>query len=210
MSARLTVALGAGACLVVAALLLVFAFDVRAWGQRMTQDDVQFQARPAAAGLWRSPAVLPGDPAGWVVGVADAIEYRHALQLFTRARSQTAFSTTATAEPDRAAAVEALDVLSESGAPRSERSSAANLAGVLTVTTPLTGSTRKAVVQTLHRAAAFFRRAIAQNQANYPAKENLELVLRLEQQDSSHLSRKVHADFGYGRGRGTRAAGSGF
>ena len=73
MSARVTVALGAGACLLVAALLLVFAFDVRAWGRRMTQDDVTFQARPAAAGLWRSPALLPGDPAGWAVGVADAV-----------------------------------------------------------------------------------------------------------------------------------------
>ena len=65
-----------------ATVLILFALDVRAWQGTFTQSDVRFRAQRSHIGLWRSPAVLPGDPARAVLGVDDALAYRRAVQLF--------------------------------------------------------------------------------------------------------------------------------
>lgn len=203
-------AVGAVSCLAAAALLFLLAFDARAWGRTMTRDDLRFQAIHSHAGLWSSPASLPGDPAKWLLGLGDSITYRHALQLYWHSRvgtdSQRRTDTTTT----RINAADVLEQLSRSGATPSERSNAANLLGVLTITTPLADTESQTRLQTLRRAASFFSRAIAQNQANHAAKENLELVLRLQKTDRSRFGRDAKAGFGSGRGRGTGVAGSGY
>ena len=66
----------------VATVLVLFALDVRGWQSTFTQSDARFRAQRSHIGLWRSPAVLPGDPARSVLGIDDALSYRRAVQLF--------------------------------------------------------------------------------------------------------------------------------
>ena len=65
-----------------AAAFALLAVDVRAWQARLRHDDVRFTAFRSVDGLWRSPAILPGDPASALLGLGDPLAYRHALQLF--------------------------------------------------------------------------------------------------------------------------------
>src|SRR3954447_24352378 len=65
-----------------ATALALFAADVRAWQGAFTQSDLRFRSQRAHIGLWRSPAVLPTDPARSVLGIDDALSYRRAVQLF--------------------------------------------------------------------------------------------------------------------------------
>ena len=65
-----------------AAVCALFAADVRAWQGTLTQGDLRFRGQRSHVGLWRSPAVLPADPARFVLGLDDALSYRRALQLY--------------------------------------------------------------------------------------------------------------------------------
>lgn len=195
-------------CLGVAAVLVLLALDARAWQHRVTRDDLRFRALHSHAGLWRSPTVLPGDPARLVLGAQDAIGYRRALQLFWFSRVGTDPNTRLDLPTIRAEAEDQLQQLSIRARTGAERSNAANLLGVLTVTTPSTeGSTMK---QTLHRAADYFGQAIGLDPANYAAKLNLELVLRLQHPGKSRFGRDARAGFGFGRGHGATVIGSGY
>jgi len=203
-------AVAATVCLAASALLLLVAFDARAWGQKVTRDDLRFQAIHAHHGLWRSPAVIPGDPAKWLLGLGDGLTYRHGLQIYWHSRIGTDSQKRNDVTTTRIDAADLLDRISRTAATRTERSNAANLLGVLTITTPLADTESQTRTQTLQRAAGYFRRAIAQSQANSAAKENLELVLRLEKRDQSRFGRDAKAGFGSGFGRGTGVVGSGF
>jgi hypothetical protein len=195
-------------CLGVAAVLVLLALDARAWQHRVTRDDLRFRALHSHAGLWRSPTVLPGDPARLVLGAQDAIGYRRALQLFWFSRVGTDPNTRLDLPTIRAEAEDQLQQLSIGARTGAERSNAANLLGVLTVTTPSSeGSTMK---QTLRRAADYFGQAIGLDPANYAAKLNLELVLRLQHPGKSRFGRDARAGFGFGRGHGATVIGSGY
>ena len=75
----------------------------------------------------------------------------------------------------------------------SERSDAANLLGVLVVTTPSPGSDKDAITQILTRAAQYFQQAIAIDSGNLDAKQNLELVLRAAATRARASSATTHA-----------------
>lgn len=210
ISRRLAAPVVAALCLAAAAVLLLLAFDARAWGSRMTRDDLRFQTQHSHAGLWRSPSLLPGDPAGRLLGLGDALDYRRAMQLFWRSRVGTESRQRLDVNATRVDAANLLQRELDRGRTRGERSSAANLLGVLTMTTPLADTEAQTRLQTLRRAAGFFRRAISESQANYAAKENLELVLRIEKQDRSRFGEDARAGFGFGKGRGTTVTGSGY
>lgn len=89
-----------------------------------------------------------------------------------------------------------------------ERSTVANLLGVLTVTTPASDAPTQQ--QTFRRAAGYFQRAIRENPANYAAKLNLELVLRLSKRDRSRFDARAQQIFGVGKGQSAGPGGSGF
>jgi hypothetical protein len=91
-----------------------------------------------------------------------------------------------------------------------ERSTAANLLGVLVVTSPSNGSDFAAVTQILTRAAQYFQQAIALDSGNTDAKQNLELVLRLTRPGKGRLGRDARAGYGFGRGNGIVSQGSGY
>jgi hypothetical protein len=194
--------------LALAAVLLLFALDVRGWQRTLTRDDLRFRALHGHVGLWRSPAMLPGDPARRLLGLGDALDYRQALQLFWYGRVGSDPQTQADLNSVRVDAQDQLEAVLEGGATGEERSTAANLLGVMTVTTPTSDSETQ--MQTLHRAAAYFRRAIGESPTNYAAKANLELVLRIEHLGKSRFGKDARGGFGFGRGRGASVGGSGF
>jgi hypothetical protein len=196
------------ACLGVAAVLALVAVDAHAWQRRVIRDDLRFRALHSHVGLWSSPAMFPGDPARTLLGVGDAIAYRRALQLFWFSRVGSNPQNGTDAPATRVEAQDQLERLSETASTGEERSTAANLLGVLTVTTPVTDSS--ALTQTLRRAAEYFQRAIGEDPTNYAAKLNLELVLRLQRPGKSRFGKDARGGYGFGRGRGVGVVGSGF
>ena len=67
---------------VAAVLLLLAAFDVQRWNERVAEDDVRFGTSSAAADLWKPATLLPGDPVERMLGVGDDLRYRDAVQSF--------------------------------------------------------------------------------------------------------------------------------
>jgi hypothetical protein len=206
---RRTLPLVAAIVLLGTAIVLgLFARDVHAWQGRITRDDARFRAQRSQLDLWRSPAVLPGDPARSVLGLDDALSYRRALQLFHL--SNTAASTGGQADLAqlRVVAEEQLQTLAETAATRQERSMAANLLGYLSVTTAAADSpTQKATVA---RAKRYFVLAVEQDPTSYAAKLNLELALRLEHPRNSRLDQDARGGFGFGGANGVGVVGGGF
>jgi hypothetical protein len=190
-----------------AAVLALFASDVRAWQGAFTQSDLHFRAQRSHTGLWRSPAVLPGDPARALLGLDDALAYRRALQLFWLSNVGASTGGQADLGATRAAAETELQKLMTTGASAQERSTAANLLGVLTVITPEDSATQKAEIAT---AKHYFTQAIDEDPANYAPKLNLELVLRIQHPPKSPLDEDAHGGFGFGGANGAGAVGGGF
>jgi hypothetical protein len=195
-------------CLGIAALLALLAVDARAWQHTVTRDDLRFRAMHSHTALWHSPALLPGDPARSLLGLDDALHYRRALQLFWYSRVGTNPESREDVAQTRVLAQERLQGLSGGAATGEERSDAANLLGVMTVTTPAADASTQ--TQTLQRAALYFQRAILDDPTNYAAKLNLELVLRLRRPGKSRFGKDARGGYGYGGAQGAGVIGGGF
>jgi hypothetical protein len=194
----------------VARVLALRGVDVHAWQTTVARDDLRFRALPAHKGLWQPPTVLPGDPASRLIGTGDAMAYRRALQYFWFARIGSNPEVRQDTPTLRASAQERVQNLIGSAPSAKQRSDAANLLGVLVVTTPAPGSDQDAVTQILTRAAQYFQLAIAIDDGNLDAKQNLELVLRLQRPGKGKLGRDARSGYGFGRGRGAGQQGSGY
>ena len=190
-----------------AAVCALFAADVRAWQGTFTQGDLHFRGQRSHIGLWRSPAVLPGDPARFVLGLDDAISYRRALQLYWFSTVGSSTGGQADLAGTRAAAETQLQTLATSGATAQERSNAANLLGVMTVTAPANSPTQKAEIAT---AIGYFQQAVIADPTNYEAKLNLELLLRVARPGKSKLDQDARGGFGFGGSNGVGVTGGGF
>jgi hypothetical protein len=191
-----------------ATVLALLAVDVRAWQGRLTRDDASFRAQRSHVDLWRSPAILPGDPARSLLGLDDGLAYRRAVQLFWFSRVGSSTGGQADLAALRVVAEEQLQVLSETAATGAERSNAANLLGVMAVTTSAADSpTQKATVA---RAREYFERAVVEDPTNYAAKLNLELALRLERPGKSRLDQDARGGFGFGGANGIGVVGGGY
>jgi hypothetical protein len=192
-----------------AIVLGLLAVDVHAWQHRLSRDDVRFQVDPAHPGLWRSPALLPGDPADAILGLGDALTFRQAMQDFwfneigvVKVKGQDDLSAV------RIATQTQLQRLSTGAATAAERSVAANLLGVMTITT--TATDKATLAQILSNATTDFQLAVAENPASWAAKVNLELVLRLKRPGKSHFGTDAHGGFGFGGSEGASPIGGGF
>ncbi|MHB8650579.1 MAG: hypothetical protein ACYDBR_10480 [Gaiellaceae bacterium] len=203
-------AAGALACIGIAVVLALLAADARAWQATVTRDDIRFRALPSHGFLWRPPTVLPGDPAGRLIGTHSTLAYRRALQLFWFSRLGVDPETRADLPTIRAVTEQDLQDLVFSAPRASERSAAANLLGVLIVATPPPGSDRTGLVSILKRGAGYFQQAIALDSSNYDAKQNLELVYRLLAPGHGRFGHDARAGYGFGRGHGSATLGSGY
>jgi hypothetical protein len=196
----------AGATLV----LVLLALDARVWKSTVDRDDLRFRALPAHKGLWTPSTALPGDPASRLIGTGTTIDYRRALQYFWYSRIGSNPEVRQDTPALRATAQDKLQGLIKSAPTATQRSAAANLLGVLVVTTPAPGSDKDAITQILTRGAQYFQLAIAINPRNADAKQNLELVLRLQRPGKGKLGRDARSGYGFGRGRGAGGQGTGY
>ena len=197
-------------CIVVTAVLGLLAVDVRAVRTTVARDDVRFRVRPTHNALWHLQGVLPGNPAAGLVGSSDTTSYRHALQFFWYSRIGASPQLHEDMPTIRAEAQGRLQTEMDSAWSAHERSSAANLLGVLVVTTPVPTSDRPLLRRVLRRAAGYFQRAIAIDPANDDAKQNLELVLRVAQPKKGGLNRDARSGYGSGTGHAVLPTGSGY
>jgi hypothetical protein len=191
-----------------AAVFALLAADVRAWQGTLRRDDVRFNATHPVQGLWSSPATLPGDPAYHLLGLGDAISYRRALQNFWFSFIGVSHASTQDVTETRVTTENQLQTLADSASTAAERSRAANLLGVMTITTPTADSATQ--VQTLIRASAYFRQAIAADPTNYTAKANLELQQRLVRPSKTKFAQDARGGFGPGGSHGAGVLGGGF
>jgi hypothetical protein len=190
-----------------AAAFALLASDIRSWQGTITQSDLRFRAQRSHIGLWRSPATLPGDPARALLGLDDALSYRRALQLYWFSTVGSSTGGQADLAATRVDAETKLQKLMTGGATPQERSTAANLLGVMTVTAPANSSTQKEEIAT---ARGYFMRAVRIDSRNYDAKLNLELLLRVAHPGKSELNQDAHGGFGYGGANGVGVVGGGF
>ena len=86
---------------------------------------------------------------------------------------------------------------------------AANLLGVLVVTTP-GGNDQNVIAQILKRAANYFQPAIGIDPTNVDAKQNLELVLRITKPGQGPPRHDARSGYGFGRGQGAGDLGNGY
>jgi hypothetical protein len=204
---RRTLPLVAGVFLLgLATVLVLLALDVRAWQGTLTQSDLRFRAQRSHIGLWRSPAVLPGDPVRSLLGLDDALAYRRAVQLFWLSTAGASTGGKADLAATRVATETDLQQLTEKGATREERSNAANLLGVMTVEAPENSATQKEEIAT---AVRYFSQAVVLDPTNYDAKLNLELLLRVAHPGKSKLNQDARGGFGFGGANGVGAVGGG-
>ena len=194
----------------IAVLLGLLALDIRSWQTTVASDDLRFRALPAHRDLWKPPTLLPGDPAAALIGTGDVMEYRRALQYFWYSRIGSNPEVRQDTPALRASAQERIQGLIQSAPSKKQRAAAANLLGVLVVTTPAPGSDKDAVTQILTRAAQYFQLAISIDSGNFDAKQNLELVLRLQRPGKGKLGRDARSGYGFGRGRGAGQQGTGY
>jgi hypothetical protein len=197
-------------CAAIAIAIGLFAADVNAWRSTVARDDVRFRALPAHQKLWNPKTLLPGDPASLVMGTGSTISYRRALQSFWYSRIGTNPEVRQDMPTLRGIAQTKLQSLISSAPNAVERSTAANLLGVLVVTSPSNGSDPTAVSQILVHAAQYFQEAISLNPGNTDAKENLEIVLRLRRPGKGRLGQDARSGYGFGKGNGIVTRGSGY
>ncbi len=191
-----------------AAVFALLAVDVRAWQGRLRHDDVRFTAFHSVDGLWRSPAILPGDPAYHLLGLGDPLAYRHALQLFLVSQVGVGRRSAGSISVTRVSTENDLQGIASHARTGAERSRAANLLGVMTITTPTADNATE--VQAIERAAAYFQQAIEADPTNYAAKLNLELLLRLERPAKARFGPDAHGGFGPGGSHGSGVIGGGY
>ncbi|MGZ4334343.1 MAG: hypothetical protein ACXVRJ_08755 [Gaiellaceae bacterium] len=197
-------------CVAAGVGLLLLALDARTWRTTVAQDDLRFRALPTHLGLWEPQTSLPGDPAGALLGTGDTMAYRRALQLFWYSRIGSNPEERQDLPTLRASAQRRLQDLTDQGLSAHERSYAANLLGVLVVTTPAPAQDTGAIAQILKRASGYFQQAIRIDSGNADAKLNLELVLRVTKPGKGSLSKDARKGYGFGWGRAATPAGSGY
>jgi hypothetical protein len=197
-------------CTAAAAVFLLLALDANAWRTSVMQDDLRFRALPAHRDLWKPKTSLPGDPAGSLLGTGDTMAYRRAIQLFWFSRIGSNPEERQDLPTLRAEAEQHLQDLTVQGQSAHERSFAANLLGVLVVTTPTPSQDKKGIQQILKRAEAYFQQAIRIDSRNDDAKMNLEIVLRVTTPGKGRFGKDARAGYGFGRGRGATTIGGGY
>jgi hypothetical protein len=194
----------------VAVVLVLLALDANAWKSTISRDDLRFRALPTHTHLWKPSTNLPGDPASLLIGTGSTLQYRNALQYFWFSHVGNNPDVREDAPTLRADAQDKLQALMKTGANPHQRSAAANLLGVLVVTTPSIANDQSAIMQTLTRSAEYFQEAIAIDPGNNDAKENLELVLRLTRPGKGRIGNDARSGYGFGKGQGIGNQGGGY
>lgn len=209
MNRKLAGALGALALVAAAAALTILATDVLRWRGHLERADMRYAAGTGAPRMWEPEGSwLPGATTT-LLGVADDVELRQALQRFRLARVRQAPRTQQ--EVNLRSGVEAeLARIGRGGGDPEQRSLAAVLRGALAFEEARTGAGQPTVF--LRRSLTAFREAVRTDPVNEAAKYDVELVLRLLETVASDASGGTGAQRGNvtARGAGAGSSGTGF
>jgi hypothetical protein len=193
-----------------ATLLVLFAFDARAWQSSVRRDDMRFRVLLDHNDLWKPSTILPGDPAGAVLNTGDTIAWRRALQSFWYTHIYASPEAQQNLPKLRAETQGRLLDLMSSAKTSAERSGAANLLGVLVITTPIAAVSQTEQTQVIKQSISYFQQAVELDPGDAAAKQNLELILRVTRPGKGPIGKDAHAGFGFGRGHGTSLLGNGY
>lgn len=175
---RVSVGLGAVACLALALGLALLALDVSRTEDAIADGDVTYRITPEAPGLWRASTHLPFGLAESVLATADDLELRRAVRSVRLARLDD--PSVSVSDPQvallRNDAQARLDALVAAGRDEKEQSRAATLLGVIGLSRLVTETQDR--VALLSATVANFQLAVALDPENADAKYNLELVLQ--------------------------------
>jgi hypothetical protein len=177
MTRQRLVTAGALLSLVLAALLIAFAVDVRRWERSLETQDVRFLGAPTAVRFSPPPSIIPFDGTERALGATDDLAFRRQLQGFARVRPGVSFN-----EPLLALRAETqvgLAELAHSDPDPRRRARAANMIGVIALNESLAPRDADALASLITGAIGSFRNAVEIDPANSDAKTNLELALRI-------------------------------
>jgi hypothetical protein len=167
VAAALTLAAGA---------LLMLAWQVHRWEERVRVDDLRFQVAPTARDLWRAPGGPGAGLARSMLAVDDDLRFRRAEHEFVRVHVN---ARSYGEEAERLAAFgeaqSAFEELSRSDPSAARRARAANLLGILLWENAAAAQDNAPLL--LRQSVAAFRTAIRASPASDDAKYNLELLL---------------------------------
>jgi hypothetical protein len=168
----------------VAALLLLGAYDVQRWEQGLSEGDVRFRTEPIAEDLWQVSATLPGNPVRDLLGVEDDLRYRRVIRAFFLARPRVIpgprFTASAVPRLELARGEAQVQLTNLMGIEKDARrlSQENNLQGALALAVVLRQQTEQRR-STLQAAAGYFTEAIRLDATNEDAMYNLELTLEM-------------------------------
>jgi hypothetical protein len=171
--------IGALLAVLVAAGLVVFAFDVLRWNRQLTEQDLAFLAVPEGARYQEPSGLLPFGIAEQALGSEDDLVFRRQLQQFVRVRPGVVPVDAVQFEQLRGESQVELARLSRVDPDPRRRSRAANMIGVLALDPERAPTDFEEYSQLVEGAIDAFRYAVELDPSNAEAKRNLELALRI-------------------------------
>ena len=167
---------GAAACFVLAAFLLLLAADVARWRTALPADDVNYRAAAESPDLWEPDVRVPFGAGAFVLGSADDVSMRRAIQTLRLARLEDPTVSDPELALLRNEAQARLEAIAGGDGPYGRRSQAAGLLGVLGLFR-LSSETQDRITL-LESTIANLQYALALDPSNEDAKFNLELALQ--------------------------------
>jgi hypothetical protein len=164
----------AAVLIVVAAVAVLLARDLRSWHTAFLDGDRQYAQQPVSAS-WDASTTLPFDPALGILGLGRQLDLRRAAQSFVRVAALGNGVDNGYSESQQRGALETVLTNLANGPDRARDSEAENLLGILTFAdTRQHGANAPAPVE---RSVAAFQSAVQLDPTNAAAKFNLELLL---------------------------------
>jgi hypothetical protein len=178
------VVLGAVA-LVAAVALALLAAEVRRTDDNIRQADRRFEVASESGNVWKTAHGVRSRVARSLLGTGDDLAWRKATRLFEAAQG---VLTAAPGHPDqlRAEATIALERVDKGDGDIARRARTANMLGVMAYEDAAISAANASSL--LRRAADLFRNSIRMDPASAAAKFNLELLLRLESEQTGAFS----------------------
>lgn len=193
-------------CLAGAVFFVLLALDARAWGTRITADDLRFRHQTTGAPLWQRTDLAPFGAARGLLGIDDDLLYRRGLLAFRVGRPrEPLFQQAVTTQRIRAQI--ALEKYYDQSDDPVRKAQAANLIGVLGFAAALQDAGQRATF--LNDAVASFEHAMQLDPGDEDAYYNLELALDQLKEEGEQQAGSGKRVGGTG-GAGLRDAGHGY
>jgi hypothetical protein len=187
---------------------LLLAHDLASRQSSLAAGDAAFRTQ-AGAHVWHTSALVPFGAADALLGVADDLRYRHALQTLRLGRPHDLTLGDPTLLGLRADAARRFARIARTDQDARRRSAAENFLGGLSLA--ISAEDEDSLSTDLESAVQSFRAAVADDDANADAKRNLELALsRLRAAEAATLPESKLGNASSGRGAGVGRAGSGY